>query len=94
MEIKLEETDSKGSFYVEENGVRLAEMTFSKAGKSLIIIDHTEVSDALRGKHAGKELVKAGVEYARKKAVKIIPLCPFAKSVFEREKEFQDVLQP
>jgi predicted GNAT family acetyltransferase len=50
LEIQLEQTATKGSFYIEENHQRLAEMTFSKAGDSLMIIDHTEVSDALRGK--------------------------------------------
>lgn len=92
MEIKLEQSQSKGSFYVQENGVRLAEMTFSKAGESRIIIDHTQVSDALRGTGAGLKLVAAGVEFARKNNLKIIPLCPFAKSVFDRKAEFRDVL--
>ena len=92
MEVKFEESDSKGSFYVEEDGQRLAKMTFSKAGDNRIIIDHTEVSDSLRGKNVGKQLVAAAVEYARKNNIKILPLCPFAKSVFERVKEYGDVL--
>ena len=92
MEIKLEQTTTKGSFYIEDDGKRLAEMTFSKAGDKLIIIDHTEVSDVLRGKNAGKQLVAAGVEYARKNGVKILPLCPFAKSVFDKVEEYGDVL--
>ncbi len=92
MDIQHEQSTSKGAFYVEENGTRLAEMTYSKAGDALIIIDHTEVSDALRGKGAGKQLVSAAVDHARKNNLKILPLCPFAKSVFEKVKEFQDVL--
>lgn len=92
MDIKLELTGSKGAFFIEENGKRQAEMTFSKAGDIRIIIDHTEVGDALRGKGAGKQLVSAAVDYARKNNLKIIPLCPFAKSVFDKVKEFQDVL--
>lgn len=92
MQIQHEQSTSKGAFYVEENGTRLAEMTYSKAGDSLIIIDHTEVSDALRGKGAGKQLVGAAVDHARKSNLKILPLCPFAKSVFEKVTEFQDVL--
>jgi uncharacterized protein len=67
-------------------------MTFSKAGKDRIIIEHTEVSDILRGKNIGKQLVTGAVAYARKNNLKIVPLCPFAKSVFEKVKEFQDVL--
>lgn len=92
MTIQYEQSASKGSFFVEENNQRLATMTFSKAGDHLLIIDHTEVSDVLRGKNVGKQLVAAAVEHARKNNLKILPLCPFAKSVFERMKEYQDVL--
>lgn len=92
MEIKFEQSETKGAFYVEENGARLATMTFSKAGTDRIIIDHTEVSDALRGKNVGKQLVAAAVDHARKNNLKIIPLCPFTKSVIERTPAYQDVL--
>lgn len=93
MEIKFEESGSKGSFFVDENGQRLANMSFSKAGDTTLIIDHTEVSDALRGKNVGKQLVAAAVDHARKNNLKIIPLCPFTKATIDRTKEFQDVLK-
>lgn len=92
MNIERIEHGSKGAFLINENNQRLAEMTYSKADENLIIIDHTEVSDALRGKGAGKKLVAEAVDYARKNGIKIIPLCPFAKSVFDRTPEFNDVL--
>lgn len=92
MDTKFEQSANKGAFFIEENGKRMGEMTFSKAGDTRIIIDHTEVSDVLKGKGAGKQLVSAAVDYARKNNIKIIPLCPFAKSVFDKVKEFQDVL--
>jgi len=92
MNILFEQSSSKGAFFIVENNQRLAEMTFSKAGDKLIIIDHTDVSDQLRGKGAGKQLVAAAVAYAREKKLKILPLCPFAKSVFNKVTEFQDVL--
>jgi predicted GNAT family acetyltransferase len=92
MNVERIELGSKGAFLIKENNQRLAEMTYSKAGENLIIIDHTEVSDALRGKGAGKKLVDEAVDYARKNGIKIIPLCPFAKSVFDRSPEYNDVL--
>jgi predicted GNAT family acetyltransferase len=92
MNVERIEHGSKGAFIIKVNNERLAEMTYSKAGDKLIIIDHTEVSDALRGKGAGKQLVSAAVEYARKNQIKILPLCPFAKSVFDKSPEFNDVL--
>jgi len=77
---------------VEENGEVLAEMTYSKAGHMRIIIDHTEVSDKLRGTGAGKQLVAAAVNHARAHQLKIMPLCPFANSVFNKTPEWADVL--
>ncbi|HRI79401.1 MAG TPA: GNAT family N-acetyltransferase [Cyclobacteriaceae bacterium] len=91
MEIKLETSDDKGTFFIEENGQRLGEMVFSKY-PDRILIEHTEVNEALQGKNAGKQLVAAGVEYARKNNLKVVPLCPFARKVFERVKEYGDVL--
>jgi len=91
MEIKLEESDSKGAFYIEENGERLGQMVFARY-PDRILIEHTEVDEVLRGKNAGKQLVAAGVEFARKNNLKVVPLCPFARKVFDRVKEYQDVL--
>ena len=83
----------KGSFYIEKDGRRLAEMTYTMAGDTTMIIDHTEVSDELRGSGAGLDLVRMGVEHAREKGLKVIPLCPFAKAMIQRHAEFQDVLK-
>jgi hypothetical protein len=50
MNIQHEQTDTKGAFFIEENGTRVAEMTYSKNGDYRIIIDHTEVSESQKGK--------------------------------------------
>ena len=93
MDISHDQKESKGIFYIGEKSHPDAEMTYSKAGADTIIIDHTAVTDKLKGKGAGKQLVTAAVEYARENKVKIIPLCPFAKSVFEKVPDFRDVLK-
>jgi len=81
----------KGAFNIERKGKRLAEMTYSMAGDKLII-DHTDVSEALRGTGSGGKLVAAAVEWARTNGKKILPLCPFAKSVFDKTPDYRDVL--
>ena len=94
MQIEQKQEGSKGSFYVEVSGKILAEMTYSMTGTELMIIDHTEVSDELRGQNMGYQLVKTAVEYARTNHIKILPLCTFAKSVFDKKgAEFADVLR-
>lgn len=92
MNIQQTDDGKKGAFYIEEEGERLAEMTYVWAGAEKFIIDHTEVSDKLAGKGAGKQLVAKAVDFAREKGVKIMPLCPFANKVFKKTPEYSDVL--
>ena len=89
--IEHEESGHRGAFFIAKDGKRLAEMTYTVAG-SRIIIDHTDVDEALRGTCAGRKLVAAAVEWARAGNRRLMPLCPFARSVFDKTPEFRDVL--
>lgn len=84
--------DHKGIFSIRLEGKRAAELTYSVAGTDKIIIDHTQVSDALRGSGAGLALVKAAISWARNMGYGVIPLCPFAKASIQKHPELQDVL--
>ena len=90
-DIQREERTSKGRWVTVVDGHE-AEMTYSRASPALIIIDHTSVPDALRGRGVGQALVARAVEDARRDGFRIIPLCPFAKSQFERHAEWRDVI--
>jgi predicted GNAT family acetyltransferase len=91
-EIELEDHGSKGRYVLRGPDGAEAEMTFTKIGDQKIIIDHTLVPDAFRGKGAGLRLVTRAVEDARTAGKKIIPLCPFAAAQFQRHHEWADVL--
>ena len=92
MLIQHKKINTKGMFFVEIDGNILAEMTYTMPSPEKMIIDHTEVGEELKGKNAGYQLVNTAVEYARTHHIKIIPLCPFANSVFKKKAEFADVL--
>jgi uncharacterized protein len=89
--IQHEQSGHKGAFYLERDGERLAQMTYTVAG-SRVIIDHTDVDDRLRGTGMGRKLVEAAVEWARKENARLMPLCPYAKSVFDKTPDYADVL--
>ncbi|PRZ25096.1 GNAT family N-acetyltransferase [Flavobacterium granuli] len=89
---ELEYNDKKGYFHITVNNQTEAKMTFVFAGEHKIIIDHTEVNPGNNGKGYGKKMVEKAVEFAREKGITILPLCPFAKSVFDKTPEFRDVL--
>ena len=92
MSINREDSLKGGRYTVRINGEE-AEMTYSRAGSTRIIIDHTGVPDSMRGLGVGKQLVEAAVNDARAEGFKIIPLCPFAKATLEKHAEWQDVVQ-
>jgi len=92
MEILQEDNGKKGKFFILEKDVQEAEMTYTWAGPHRIIIDHTEVNEALKGKGAGKQMVMKAVAFARDRQISVLPLCPFAKSVFDKMPEIRDVL--
>jgi predicted GNAT family acetyltransferase len=92
MEVLREDNGIKGKFYILVNEMQEAEMTYTWAGTDRIIIDHTEVNEVLRGKNAVKQMLMHAVAFARENGIKIIPLCPFANSVFKKTPEIHDVL--
>lgn len=90
--IEREDTDGKGRYVVRGADGAEAEMTFVKSGDKRIIIDHTGVPDAFRGKGVGARLVTRAVEDARAAGKTVVPLCPFAAAQFKRHPEWADVL--
>lgn len=93
MEVKQIDNGKKGTFYIKIDGERLAEMTYSHSKPNELIIDHTEVSDSLKGQGVGYKLIEAAVEYMRTNSLKAVPLCTFAAAVFKKRHDaYADVL--
>jgi uncharacterized protein len=83
--------NGKGSFYLEENGERLAEMVISVTDNNLTVF-HTEVSDKLKGQGIAGKMLEKMVDYARSHKLKVIPLCAYVSAQFKRHPEkYEDV---
>ncbi len=93
MEITIKERDNKGFSMAREDDKRAGMMTYSIAGDDHIIIDHTEVDPAFKGRGVGKQLLYKIVDMAREKNIKITPICPFANAMFKKLEDIQDVLK-
>lgn len=92
MLIQHKRVGGKGMFFIGQEGAILAEMAYTMPAPDKMIIEHTEVDESLSGKGVGKQLVHTAVEYVRTHGIKIIPLCPFTKSVLNKVTEWQDVV--
>lgn len=92
MHIQHKENNNRGAFFIEDDGEIVAEIVYGKSGGNVLIIEHTEVDKELQGQNIGFELVHKTVDYARTHGLKIAPVCPFAKAVFDKRADFKDVL--
>lgn len=90
----LEIKEGNNNFYIGNSENKpLAKMTFVPTGNNFIIIDHTSVSEELKGQGVGMLLLAEVVSWAKKENKKIIPLCPFAKAQMEKTEEYRDMLK-
>ncbi|MBD0778721.1 N-acetyltransferase [Maribacter sp. ANRC-HE7] len=90
--IEQEDHEKKGRFVVYENDVFAGEMTYTWAGKTKFIIDHTMVDEKFGGKGFGKLLVMKSVEFAQKNDLKILPLCSYAQKIFDKNEELKELM--
>ena len=66
----------------------IAEITYTKAGDKILIIDHTFVDPVLRGQGIAAKLVDSVVKLAIQEKKKIVPLCPYAKKMFDENEAY------
>lgn len=76
------ELEVDGALAIAEYRLRPGRITFT----------HTEVPDALEGRGIGSKLVRAALDDARARGLKVVPLCPFVKRYIEKHPEFRDLL--
>ncbi len=84
------EHDGRGEFYVEREGRRVAELTYS-SNAGAMVVGHTWVDPTLRGGRLAPSLVDAAAQHARLAGRKIIPVCSYVRAVFGRSAQYADV---
>lgn len=89
--ISHEEAAGGGAFFLARDGRRIAEMTYQRLGPARILIDHTEVDVALRGRGVARQLLDAAVAWARKEGIKISASCSYAVVQLARDASLADV---
>ena len=83
--------ETRGRFDLTLEGRSVGAMTYSRAGNELIIVDHTETDDSIKGMGGGKVLFAAMVAWARETGTRVMATCPFALAMFEKDPSSRDV---
>lgn len=70
----------------------LAQIRYYFQSDKVIVIDHTFVSEELRGGPLANDLLQEVVKLARTNNLKVIPTCSYAVKKLTRNKDYQDIL--
>lgn len=73
------------------NGQKVGEITFVRVGIDKLIIDYTGVHPDFRNRNIGLSLVRNVAHLARHQKRRVITMCPFARAMFNRYSEFDDI---
>ena len=90
--IDREDDGRRGRFVIYEDELYAGEMTYEWQDARTIIVDHTGVESYFGGKGYGRLLIGAGVDFARREGLKIVPVCSFVRKSFERDASLADVM--
>lgn len=90
MEFKHE---SNRIYMDNEQGRTIAEVTFPEVKDGVVDINHTFVDESLRGQGIAGKLMKEAAEQLRKENKKVILTCPYAVGWFDKNKEYDDILE-
>lgn len=89
----MEFTREKEKVVVYDNNEELAVIEYSYIDSNTIEITHTFVSDKLRGQGVASKLMEEVISIANENKLRIVPICSYAKSYFNKHIEYEYLLK-
>lgn len=68
----------------------LSKLDYIQDGKNFVIT-HVGVSPELRGQGIAGKIVQVGLEYAKEKSLRVVPMCSYAAAYIRRHPEYAEL---
>jgi predicted GNAT family acetyltransferase len=89
--ITVERRDDERRFVLLLDGEHAGELVFRDRGGRVLAFLHTEVDPAKQQRGLGSALVRAALEDARERGLRIVPICPFVEAYVQDHPEYADL---
>jgi predicted GNAT family acetyltransferase len=80
-----------GRFQITVDDI-VAVLDYSLSGQTITFV-HTGVPAELEGRGIGSRLARAGLEYAVRESLHVVPRCPFIRAYIARHPEFRGLVR-
>ena len=94
MEINLEQiqvthnpAENRFETYIDD---KLSKLDYIQDGKNFVIT-HVGVHPELRGQGVAGRIVQVGLEYAKERSLRVIPMCSYAAAYIRRHPEYAEL---
>ncbi|MFU2047065.1 GNAT family N-acetyltransferase [Avibacterium avium] len=86
MNIQHQQNQQDGEFFVlDEQGQKVAKLTYYFIDAHSINANHTYVSESLRGQGVADKLYQALVQFVREHQLNLVPICSYIAKKWQRE---------
>ena len=88
-DFKIINNESESCFEVSVNGL-LSKLDYIQ-DKDTFVITHVGVHPELRGQGMAGKLTQAGLEFAKAKSLRVIPMCSYAAAYIRRHPQYAEL---
>jgi predicted GNAT family acetyltransferase len=90
--IEIINNESENRFEVLINGL-LSKLDYIQ-DENTFVITHVGVAPELRGLSVAGKLTQAGLEFAKAKSLRVIPMCSYAAAYIQRNPQYAELTKP
>jgi predicted GNAT family acetyltransferase len=88
--VQVQRNEGEEQFETQVGG-ETAVLTYAEQHGKLYLL-HTQVPEAMEGHGVGGALVRAAMDFAAEKGVKVVPFCPFARAWLQRHPQYEEMV--
>jgi predicted GNAT family acetyltransferase len=90
-DVTVERRDDERRYVLLLDGEHAGELVFRDRGGGVLAFLHTEVDPAKQQRGLGSALVRAALEDARERGLRIVAVCPFVEAYVRNHSEYADL---
>jgi predicted GNAT family acetyltransferase len=89
--IEVRDDKARLRYEIVVDGAVAGFVQYNMRGGRLILL-HTETSDEFSGRGLATQLVRGALDDARRRNLRVVPICPFVEGYIERHHEYDDLV--
>lgn len=92
MELTVVDVPERSRYEVSADGEVVGFSAYHLIAEGVLALPHVEVESAFEGRGVASTLMRESLDHIRGRHLKVVPICPFAQTFFERNPGYADLV--